>query len=56
MRKNLHRVTVVDEAGDLVGVLSRGDVLRATLNNYKFFEGVYAQRETASESDLATAQ
>ena len=35
VRKRLHRLGVVDEGGRLTGVLSRGDVLRATLSAIK---------------------
>ncbi|KAK9824266.1 hypothetical protein WJX72_009066 [[Myrmecia] bisecta] len=37
VRQKLHRLPVVDDAGTLVGMLSRGDVMQATIENYKFY-------------------
>lgn len=35
VRKKLHRLAVVDQEGRLVGMLSRGDILRATIQNFR---------------------
>jgi CBS domain-containing protein len=35
VRKKLHRLMVVDDSSKLVGVLSRGDIMRATIENMR---------------------
>lgn len=37
VQKKLHRVFVVDEEERLTGVISRGDIMRATVNNFRFY-------------------
>ena len=35
LRKKVHRLAVVDDDGKLYGILSRGDIMRATLDAMK---------------------
>lgn len=37
VQKKLHRVFVVDEEERLTGVISRGDIMRATVNNFRYY-------------------
>lgn len=43
VRKHLHRVFVVDGDSKLVGVISRGDIMKATVDNFN----TYVQSSTA---------
>ncbi|GMH35570.1 hypothetical protein BSKO_03438 [Bryopsis sp. KO-2023] len=38
VQKRLHRVFVVDGDERLIGVISRGDIMRATVNNFRFLD------------------
>jgi len=47
VHKQIHRVPVVNAADELVGVLSRGDVLKVTWTNYLFYEELYNNQTAA---------
>jgi CBS domain-containing protein len=47
VQKQAHRICVVDEDGRLVGIVSRGDVMRATIANFQ----AYMTKQDAKESE-----
>lgn len=37
VRKRAHRICVVDSEGSLIGVVSRGDIMRATIATFQAY-------------------
>ena len=37
VQKRAHRICVVDGDGVLVGIVSRGDIMRATIASFKYY-------------------
>jgi CBS domain-containing protein len=45
VQKRAHRICVVDDSETLVGVVSRGDIMRATMSNFQYFMEQQDRRE-----------
>lgn len=50
VRKRAHRICVVDSEGKLLGVVSRGDIMRATIATFQAYMDKQDARSAAAQS------
>ena len=55
VQKRAHRICVVNDKQELVGLISRGDIMRATMANFKVYMRAQEKQEAAVLKDSGSA-